>query len=162
MYVMHATLASIRLFLPIPMDYNPKYKDWSYISLSYLKAFDETDLPVKAITTTLGADLGNEESAFFKYSHLFVRDFGEITTNIVLGFGGVFEKFYTEGMKNIAITASYPRPQREEEVRALKKYSSVWAITQRTQIDLQGLGYEAGLVPPEPLIIKVVLARIEA
>lgn len=155
--------AHIRLFLPIPLDYNPKFKDWSYLSLRYLKAFDETKLPVKAITTTLGADLGNEESPFYSVAHLFTTPLVEKPLiNIVLGFGGAFEKYHTAGMINIGLTVSYPRAQRAGEIEALKNYDHVWAGTKKTQDDLKDVGFDAEVVPPEPVIIKMLLNRITA
>lgn len=131
------------------------------MSLRYLRAFDETKLLVKAITTTLGADLGNEESPFFNFAHMFTVPLAEKPLiNIVLGFGGTFEKCHTPGMINIGITASYPRPQRLNECEVLKKYEHVWAVTAKTQKDLGDLGIDAAVVPPEPLIIKTLIERI--
>lgn len=150
----------IRLFTPVPGNYNPKFKDWAFISLKYLKAFDETKLPIKAINYLEypNGTLNDEESPFYKYNHLFLTEMKEDPkVNIVVGFGNIFEKYYTDNMINIGITISYPRPQRIEEVKALEKYQAIWAGTQRTQEDLNKIGFEASVVPAEPVIIQMAL-----
>ena len=150
--------ANIRLFLPVPVNYNPKFRDWAYISLRYLEAFSKIKYPVKAITTTGAGDLGDENSPWFKYSYMFTEELVEKPKiNLVLGFGNIFETRWTVDMVNIGLTCSYPRAARLEEIKDLKKYERVWAMTSRTKDDLMKLEIESDVIPPEPHIIESVL-----
>ena len=152
--------ANIRLFLPVPVNYNPKFKDWAYISLRYLEAFSKIKYPVKAVTTTGAGDLGDENSPWYQYAYMFTGDLVEKPKiNLVLGFGGVFEKYWTLDMINIGMTCSYPRAARLEEIKDLKKYERVWAMTNRTKDDLAKLEIEADVMPPEPNILEAGLER---
>lgn len=150
--------AKVRLFLSAPMKYQAGTRDWTYLSLRYLKAFKETGTLVRAVAMPPGVDLSDDESPWYNLADMFTAEIDDnLDTNIVVGFGGVFEKYYTEGLRNIAITASYPRPQRIEEIRVLEKFQAIWAVTQRTRNDLAKIGLTAHIVPPEPLILKAAL-----
>lgn len=150
--------ANIRLFLPVPINYNPKFKDWAYISLRYLEVFSKIKYPVKAIATTVGGDLGDENSPWYKYGYMFTEELvDKPKVNLVLGFGGVFERYWTIDMINIGVTCSYPRPQRAEEIKDLKKYEKVWAMTTRTRDDLTKLEIVSDVIPPEPYIVELAL-----
>jgi hypothetical protein len=54
---------------------------------------------------------------------------GEITTNIVIGFGDPITRLYTTGQRNIIITGSIPRPPNLREIELLKKWDEVWNVS---------------------------------
>jgi hypothetical protein len=127
---------------------------WVDIALKYLKAFKESGLPVKAISSSGALDM--QVPGWDCVGSLFgepARD--SYSLNVVCGFGCDFSKLHTEGIRNVAITACAPRWPNDNELAALARFDCVYAISDVHTAILKALGIAAEHLPPTAEALSV-------
>ena len=67
--------------------------------------------------------------------------------NVVCGFGGDLERFWTADVVNVAVTGCHPRYPGEGELGPLKKYQLVIAINRASEEFFNGVGIKSRCIP---------------
>lgn len=124
----------------------------SLVGYKYLECLSKTELFVRALPFRgMPYGLLQEDENWSQIKHLFLdeRPLGDSFTNVVCGWGGIFQSMITAGCHNVAITVAWPRVPDPYEIGILNNYDVVCCPNMR---DFQALR-EAGIKNLEQLPI---------
>ena len=116
--------------LPNPIKDGKPLTNHSDVGWAYLHGLLKAGFTVRAIPSTGMAYGTLETGKWVKLKDAFMTDVlkdAKSFVNVVVGFGGDFEKFWTAGISNIAVTTCWPRLPNAQEIVSLDKYDYILA-----------------------------------
>ena len=135
---------------------------WDKIANEYARAIHATTLGICCMTTTRAAvDHTDELSHWQSLVRQFMAPVADRYVNVVCCDNGEVHQFFTVGAAaNVAITGTYPRPPNEAELRALRHYDAIWAISPKDAEELVALGLPAVHVPADATVLERMLKEL--
>lgn len=138
----------IRYFCSVTAVENPGKDCFADIAFDYFVALRDSGFSVRVLPMGK-VDLTDSSSRWYEHSYSFATPISKNYINVVCGDNGDLVKYFTVGVKNVAITAILKNPPTENETKALGQYDAVICPTEQDAGSLRHLGVLAMYVRPE-------------